>query len=218
MTAIGSHIQAEEELAIRNLGESGPDQESAIAWLEVIAQQRQAHGRSTLTALADFVGSIAGLPGRRAVLYLTGDLRLPAGDSMFRYLAERANAEQVTIYGLGSPDSGRRGVLRDPTGRNGYLDMRGMTANPDELAARLEAVAGPTGGLSGIDLDHPGALLDRIRDDLASYYSLGFAPGRLDGRPHALAVRVRGRRGIEVRAPATYTARTRQERFAGHVD
>ncbi len=215
--AIGTHVYAEEELALKNMGPTEPEVQAAITWLETITQEKQRDGRALLTTLFDFVGSVAGLPGRKVLLYLSGDLRVPAGDSMFRLLADRANAEQVTLYGLGATE-GQRAVIQDPTGRNTYLDMRGMTANPDVFSATLEAIAGPTGGLSGLDLDHPAGLLGRIRADLSTYYSLGFAPAHPgDGKRHTVQIRVPGRRGLSVRHAATYTARSRDQRFAGRV-
>jgi hypothetical protein len=122
------------------------------------------------------------------VLYLTEQLVVPAGDPLFRRLVERAGAEQVTLYALGA--------------------LQPRKALGGDLERALHEMTAPTGGLSQADGFAGAAFLDRLHDDLGSYYSLGFAPGSPhDGRSHRLEVRVPGRRGVTVRFPASYAAR-----------
>jgi VWFA-related protein len=152
-----------------------------------VTGELEAMGRLLLRQLREFVGSISRLPGRKAVLYLTEQLQVPLGDPLFRRLVERAGAEQVTLYALGAK------TPRQALGSGLERALYEMTA--------------PTGGLSQANGFVGAAFLDRLRDDLGSYYSLGFSPNAPhDGRSHRLEVRVPGRRGVTVRFPASYAA------------
>ncbi len=169
----------------------------------------QGDSRNLLQALDAFVGSVAGLPGRKALLYLSGDLRLDDGDVRMKRLAARANASQVTLYGLAALPLPT--VATDPQGR---VAQR-LTAQRDGLRQMLYQLSAPTGGLGTVDLTNPETLLGRIHDDFGTYYSLGFSPpSPHDGKTHRLSVRLPAKRGLEVRAPASYTGRSREELLA----
>src|SRR5206468_2542334 len=89
------------------------------------------------------------------------------------------------------------------------------TISPAEDRARLMArntslrtLAEATDGLAVLDSNDLSRGLRRIVDDLSSYYLLGYySTGKLDGRFHALTVRVK-RPGIQVRARRGYLANT----------
>ncbi len=188
--AYGDHGPVAAELSARDVGAEAaePATERGVPPVALLDGERDLAGRMLLRALDRFVGSIAGLPGRKAVLYLTENLQASPGDPLFKALIRRANAEQVTLYGLGTLDP-----------------EKALTSQLDDTLYHLAA---PTGGLWGVNLYNPALLLDRIRDDLGSYYSLGFAPDRPhDGRSHRLEVRVPGRQGLTVRSPASYASR-----------
>ncbi|HEV7517485.1 MAG TPA: hypothetical protein VGR07_14385, partial [Thermoanaerobaculia bacterium] len=73
----------------------------------------------------------------------------------------------------------------------------------------LQTLAGATGGVAAVD--QTGYLLDRLRADLDTYYSLGYVPIHPpDGKKHRLAVRVRNH-ALSVRTREAYQARTGPE-------
>ena len=101
----------------------------------------------------------------------------------------------------------------------------GINANPTvglvEDRARLNArntslrtLADATDGLAVVDTNDLSRGLRRIVDDLSSYYLLGYySAGKLDGRFHAISVRVK-RPGVQVRARRGYLANTAAEASA----
>lgn len=83
------------------------------------------------------------------------------------------------------------------------------------LRTRLEALrtlAGATDGLAVMNSNDLNAGLQRIADDLTSYYLLGYysTNGKLDGKFRNIKVRVK-RPGVEVRARKGYRAATEKE-------
>ncbi|MGH9361649.1 MAG: VWA domain-containing protein, partial [Thermoanaerobaculia bacterium] len=126
------------------------DARAIYAGIRVYSQSRYDEARRTLAALTQVVDALAGLPGRKALLYLGGGLSLHPGEALFRAfegkygrlalkvggshsdilqhdatpllreLAARANAGRVTIYAIGSPE--------DPTALalEQRLDMRAL--------------------------------------------------------------------------------------------
>jgi len=95
----------------------------------------------------------------------------------------------------------------------------GINANPTvppaEDRARLDArntslrtLAEATDGIAVVNTNDLARGLRRVADDLGSYYLLGYySSGKLDGRFHAITVRVK-RPGVQVRARRGYLAAT----------
>ncbi len=198
---------------------SPPEVDEALVRLRMLSLRREGESHHMLVTLASFVDALAGMPGRKAVLYLSGTVNVASGDSAIRELAERANAAGVTLYGLGAQDD-YASILIGTTSLSDVVIPAWLVAdlNADWFSRQLQEIVGPTGGFAAVDPSRPTLVLDRIRADFSSYYSLGFSPAAPhDGRRHALAVRVKGRRGLDVRFPAGFTARTREELLAGRT-
>jgi VWFA-related protein len=198
---------------------SPPEMDEALSRLHVLSLRREGESHRMLVTLASFVDALGGMPGRKALLYLSGRLTVPSGDSAIRELGERANAAGVTLYGLGAQDD-YASILIGTSKLSDVAVPAWLVAdlNADLFSGRLQEIVGPTGGFAAVDPSRPALVLERIRADFASYYSLGFSPAAPhDGRRHALQVRVKGRRGLDVRFPAGFTARTREELLAGRT-
>jgi len=188
--------------------------------------------RFTLDALRDTVGSLAGLPGRKALLYVSDGLPMTPGQDLFwaverrfddisilsqahqfnssrkfQELAAQANAGRVTFYTI------------DATGLQGYVSGQaeeGRTSHTDSmntfidsvaignLQASIRTLAERTGGRAVVNANDIGLGMSRIAQDLHTYYSLGFnsAHGE-DARYHRLEVRLKDR-------PRGYTVRHRE--------
>jgi VWFA-related protein len=121
-------------------------------------------------------------------------------------LVAHANAQRVTLYtlqasGLASPGGSEADV--GPGDR--------LTQFPSiETAARasnqgsLTALASGTGGRAILDVNDFGLDLARMREDLTTYYSLGYTPSHNgDGREHRIAVKVK-RPGVHLRYRESY--------------
>jgi Ca-activated chloride channel homolog len=114
---------------------------------------------------------------------------------------DRAQREDVMVYGIGMRSRGRRG----PPG----LGPGGLQAalEADLPDAGLALVAENTGGgyLEIRPNQDLGAAFARVADELHSQYLLGFVPPRKDGKEHDVEVKV-SQRGLKARARKSYVA------------
>jgi VWFA-related protein len=169
-------------------------------------------GRRGLAVLADFITSLAGLPGRKALVVVTGAFALQADPLLVR-IAEHANANRVTIYVLGAVDPPAAGQFRAPVAIGN--DTQGAV---DALTGGLHSVADRTGGLTAANRIDPRTFLEQIRGDVETYYSLGFAPGhKRDGKLHKLAVKLKGRGDLALRYRESYEDRNGDQRAAAET-
>jgi VWFA-related protein len=165
--------------------------------------------------------------GRRVVLVFTDGVDAPLNftnhNKSLKDVMKRAEQQNVMVYaiglagenGLSSPfarsgDLGGRGTFPGGTGGLGGRGMGGYTAGgaqmekPDE---GLPKIAAATGG-GYFELSSANNLVftfERVADELHQQYVLGFTPAVLDGKVHALDVRVL-KPQLTVRARKSYLA------------
>lgn len=179
--------------------------------IRVYSQQQYDKTRRVLAALTDFVDALAGLPGRKSLLYVGGGLSLRPGEPLFRAwekkvgqldskmgassldafrndlttafsaMVQHANGNRITFYTLGVTEE--LAGLSAAAGRSSWTpDLERLEQT--NLADSLLRLAEGTGGLGGVNASDPGTVLARMSDDFRSYYSLGFVPGRAgNGQP-----------------------------------
>src|SRR4051812_34966382 len=242
----------------------------------------------TLGGLTVLVNSLSGVPGRKALLYVSDGLPLTPGDEVFQFLAEICGGGGAAGFGhqgvVGQPntiedDSPEEGKLQVPHPVNQNLDPMAVydssTLGPgaykaasqapldaqsynvgkqlDALVAHanaqrvtlyalqasglaapggsdaeagpgdrltqfpsiataarashqnsLTALASGTGGRAILDVNDFGLDLARMREDLTTYYSVGYTPSHSgDGKEHRIAVKVK-RSGAHLRYRETY--------------
>jgi VWFA-related protein len=133
----------------------------------------------------------------------------------FRSMLDEANRANTSFYPI---DPRGLAVFDEdivPAAGVGAGVYANPTVSPVEDRSRLFArntslrtLAEATDGLAVLDSNDLSRGLRRIVDDLSSYYLLGYySTGKLDGRFHALTVRVK-RPGVQVRARRGYLANT----------
>ena len=190
----------------------------------------------TLSALARLVDGLRPVRGRKVVAFFSGGFFLgPERQSERRDLqviADAAARSGVVFYtidargltstapiadasvGGGTNIRGPRssGSAATP-GTRGRIELSGVGAARDGLSA----LALDTGGLAFFDRNDLQAPLQRVLEDSAVYYRLGFEPQESprDGRFHKIEVRVPGRPGLRVRAASGYFARGQEPAAAG---
>lgn len=182
--------------------------------------------RFTLDALNELVESLAGLPGRKGILYVSDGLSMRPGEDVFHAMTEhfqgesslllegqrydlsrnfqaltsRANANRVTFYALEAAG------LRTYS----YMDASNASFNGgsqvdqvhfSNLQSSLRFMAGETGGFAMVNTNDFSDMLGRMGDDFENYYSLGFHPGAMEsGRYHRIEVRLKDpAKGLKVR-------------------
>ena len=129
-------------------------------------------------------------------------------------LVAHANAQRVTLYtlqaaGLQAPDAADASFAPDE--RLYQFPSIGNAARQNARDS-LKLLADGTGGRSILDANDALPDLARMREDLASFYSLGFTPAHpRDGGEHRLEVRVK-RPGISLRYRQSYRDKPVMER------
>jgi hypothetical protein len=174
-------------------------------------KQRYDDDRASLGALDSFVGSLAGLPGRKAVLFISGGMSLRPGEVGRRAVEEmqgRAGVRDLALPGELEIQPLVNQVIAHANASRVTLYAIGAPEDFDSLSIQVGPAAQFTGGFSAVDLNDPAKVLDRLRGDLESFYSLGFTPTHAaDGKDHKLAVRLKGHPGLSVRTRGTYRDR-----------
>lgn len=195
----------------------------------------------SLTALRQIVDSLAGLPGRKAILHVSDGIPMVAGAdlyhmldlkfgeasrgnllsmrysarSRYRELTAAANAHRVTFYPLEAVGSRSHASVG--------ADVRANSAGGSRIEVDitrdfnyqepLQKMALDTGGQASFNTNNIAGALDRVGDDLRSYYSLGYAPAHGgDGRLYDLEVKLK-RKGLEVRHRGKYRAKNFETRL-----
>ncbi len=149
----------------------------------------------------------------RRVIAAAGSGRLDL-DKDFEQLADRASAARVAFYPISN--SGRDSDVVG-AGESGSVTGAGGTTRAAHRAesfsreASLMQLAEATGGVAMLRSANLGGLLDRLRRDFDSFYSLGFSPAHEDAGDafHQLEIKVL-RDGLKVRHVKGYRDRPRE--------
>jgi VWFA-related protein len=189
--------------------------------------------QGSLNALDSVVSWLAGVPGRKAVLYVSDGLpitpgldmytaysRAPRGSSItqripamnaekydmttrFRQVTAHASRNRVAFYPIEAYGTRNSGEVG--LADSVFLEVR---------QAGLIFLAQDTGGRALLNAaDVPGALA-RVADDLSTYYSLGYQPKRQgDEAEHKIEVKVKTR-GAQVRYRQWYRDKPVSETMA----
>lgn len=190
-----------------------------------------------IDAIREVVNRLAGVEGRKAMLYISDGLPMVAGEDLFLAVSERfqsmpsmevfqynmsrrfdeltanANASGVTLYTVDA-----RGLhsTQSQSAEFNYANLLRYKALIDNtrdqnLQSTLLEMAADTGGQAILNTNALGPAFQRIQQDLRTYYSLGYQPASVDGRYHTLEVKVR-RPDVEVRHRGGYRAKAREQR------
>ncbi len=187
--------------------------------------------RFSIDALKEIVDTLAGLPGRKAILYVSDGLPMRAAEDIFhamhdqfqnaasnalmdglRYdlsrdfqeLTNRANAHRVTFYTLEAAGL-RTYTFMDASNSSIAGGSRIDQIHFTNIQSTLRLLAHETGGMALLNTNNFQPLLDRVAEDFDTYYSLGFSPGSAEsGRYNRFEVKIKGRRGLQVRTRDGY--------------
>ncbi|MGH9464733.1 MAG: VWA domain-containing protein, partial [Thermoanaerobaculia bacterium] len=231
LTGHAVHQDSERRDLLRAINEA--EDVNAVFWqVRTFAESSYNDLTFTVEALREIVDSLAGLAGRKALLYVSDGIAMKPGEEMFYalmqkfnetsvistshefdasrlfdQLADQANANRVSFYTLDAAG------LRPPSASSAEmaeLAQAGLASFYDStlvsnLQAPLRTLAEKTGGQAILNQNDVGPALDRIARDFDTYYSLGFTPSHSgSGRLFELEVRVLGRKDLVVRHRSSY--------------
>jgi VWFA-related protein len=168
--------------------------------------------QGSLDALDSVVSWLAGVPGRKAVLYVSNGLPLVPGLDLYTIYtrAAQSGSAEKRISGMRAQQfdlttrfrqltshASRNRVAFYPIEAYGTRETEGSLFDSTSLANRqdgLRFLAEDTGGRALLNAtDVPGALA-RVSQDLATYYSIGYQPQRGgDEAEHKITVRVKSK-------------------------
>ncbi len=197
---------------------------------------------NSIDALKKLIDSLAGLPGRKAVLYVSDGIAMRAGADIFSALADhfhqpqeemralnydasrrfetlasQANANRIVIYSVdasGLRPHGNADVTNYHSGRGGNVESTHVANLQDPLFL----MANETGGQVIANTNNYEPLLERIGEDFRTYYSLGFVSQTVgSGRYHGIEVKIPGRKDLKVRHREGYRDKPVQQRMMESV-
>ena len=242
LSANGSRQDTERRDILRDIKDSS-DSADAITKARNYASSVFNDLSFSIDSLRDLVSSLAGLPGRKAILYVSDGLPLIAGEDAFhaiqdkytdasaailesrqydatrrfRELVASANANRISFYTLDAAG------LRTPTSVTAEEQSPVSSSFVDSVyfsnvQGSLRMLADDTGGIAILNTNDPTRMLKRVGDDLGNYYSLGYSPAHSgDGRYYKIQVRVKGRKDLEVRSREGYRDKSAETRMSDGV-
>ena len=225
-TGYGVHRESDRNDALQDI-EDAESVQQAIGKVRAYAGSLYNDTQVSIDAIKDLVGSLGGLPGRKAILYVSEGLPMVAAEDLFQALNEKfkessvllesrefdcsrrfqelsaqANANRVTFYTI---DAGGLRTYSSSSAERQTAGTPGMSSFIDSqniynLQAPLLTLAEDTGGKAIINTNDVGDSLKAVAHDLRTYYSLGYQPAKVgDGRYHRIEVKVKGGRDRSLR-------------------
>ncbi len=227
ISAQGTHADSERRDALRGIEDSQSATE-ALSYARSYAESQFNDLAFSIDALRDIVNGLAGMPGRKALLYVSDGLQMIVGQDVyyavqekykdstgitssfdydtsrrFRELTSTANANRVTFYTLdaaGLRSYSSISAENQTAGQGVFVDQIQI----QNVQSSIRLMADETGGKAVINTNTFMPSLERIAEDFRSFYSLGYSPQHSgDGRYHEIKVKLK-RKGLEVRHRAGY--------------
>ncbi|HEX2224638.1 MAG TPA: VWA domain-containing protein [Thermoanaerobaculia bacterium] len=238
VTGHAVHSTSERRDVLRNIEESRSPSE-AMGHARMYAQSVYNDLSFSIDSLKNVVSSLAGMPGRKAVLYVSEGIPMIAGQDVFfavqekfgqqtsglteafqydasrRFteLANQANANRITFYSLDA--AGLRtynSVSAENQGPGMGIMVESMQIS--NMQASMQYLAEKTGGTAILNSNVVLPQLEKLARDFNTYYSLGYSPPHYgDGRYYKVEVKVKGRKGLTVRHREGYRDKSADARM-----
>jgi Ca-activated chloride channel homolog len=162
--------------------------------LSILRTNLQKEGPTPLWNAVDAgISALVRQQGRRVILVFTDGADNPANferdNCSLKHVMKRAEQNEVIVYAIG--------LSGNPLGGT-------PCEKPDPGLAKLAAQTGG-GYFELMSTDNLTGAFKRVADELHSQYVIGFTPPTLDGKTHALKVRIRSAK-MTARARKTYVA------------
>jgi len=238
-TGYGVHRESDRNDIIKQV-EDAEKPEEVVGMVRSYAGSLYNDTQVSIDAIKQLVDNLGGLPGRKAILYVSEGLPMVAADDIYQMLndkfhdtsmlmeardydsanriqelAAQANANRVTFYTI---DAAGLRTLSSASAERQTAGSPGSSAYVDSqnifnLQSPLQTLAEDTGGKAIINTNDVGPALENLAHDMRSYYSLGYQPAHSgDGRYHEIEVKVK-RKGLQVRHRNGYRDKPIEQRM-----
>ena len=176
---------------------------------------RFARGSTAFDTLALLTQGLAGVSGRKSVIYISPGIPIDPGswtssqqENLLRDVIAGAARANVTIYTFDPIGLEHEDEMMGSSGHKPQdLQARGPGADRRARARMLETLASMTGGLASVDRNNPLPVLEAAASDNSHYYLLGYASTDTKRNGSYRKIEVRARRpGVTVRARQGYFA------------
>ncbi len=242
ISAMGVHADSDRRDTLQRIEDSQTVSE-ASGYARSYAQSTFNDLSFSVDALKKLIDSLAGMPGRKAVVYVSDGLQMIAGQDVFyavqnkygeqssliqslefdasRRLTEltaQANANRVTFYTIDAaglrPYDSVSAENRGPGPQSPGLSQLVDSVRISNLQSPLQMLAERTGGVAIINTNVVMPQLERIARDFNTYYSLGYSPPHYgDGRYYKVEVKVKNRKDVVVRHREGYRDKSTEARM-----
>ncbi len=226
-SGLALQVDSERRDLLRDMEDT--DSSGDIIWrVRQYAESRFSDLSFSIDAMKEIVDSLAGLPGRKALLYISDGIEMVPGEDLFhaisqryqgaqhvlttsrdydlsrRYqqLASQASANRVTFYAI---DAAGLRVSTTATVQMATAPTAGVMNFVDSvytsnLQQPLLLMADVTGGQVIYNTNDVGPGLTKIARDFDTYYSLGYLPAHSQtGRLYKIKVELKNGKGYTVR-------------------
>lgn len=179
----------------------------------------------TLRAMKEIVSSLAGLPGRKAILYVSDGIPMVAGQDLYMAIDQKFTGESTAVMESLNFDFSRKYQdMVDAANASGVtfytLDAQGLqvtssvsaehqgrqigffadSTRQQNLQTPLRLLAAETGGQAILNTNATFEGLVQMAEDFGNYYSLGYQPAHYgDGRYYDIDVKLKNGKGLRVR-------------------
>jgi VWFA-related protein len=189
---------------------------TAEARIREYAEVETSYVSASLNAIETVVGWLAGVPGRKAILYASDGLPSVPGEDLFIWAeaysgfrsGQRISGMNAASYDASelfrrvTSKASRNRVSIYPIEVMGARWVRGTRLQEARIQNRqngLRFLAEETGGRTMLNVAQPAEALRTMAADLSTYYSIGYRPQRpADDRDHKVEVKVK-RKGAQAR-------------------
>ncbi len=211
--------------------------DSLLREIETYAAERAHRTRQALDSLQGLLRSMSGLPGRKAVFFVSDGIEMRPGEDLYILferafgsigarmksrrenlepaiddVVELANSYRVSFYTLSTlADAVTAGFSAEFKGIGGSSGLE-ILPMPDEDA--FTEMTSSTGGKALANNSKLAEHLGEVAQELSCYYSLGYRPSAAKvGSYHRIKVKVK-RDGVKVRHREGYRVKAVEERMA----
>jgi VWFA-related protein len=219
--------------------------ERALSYARNFVEAEQADLLFSLKSLNSVVTNLAGIEGKKILVYVSDGLPINPGDEAFTFLEQafpresvrneamnydatrvfkeltaKCNANEISLYPINA--QGLESVLLSADKQDGWGHTRGagmMRVESRNQNEALTMMANDTGGVAILNTNDIETGLEKIKNDLMFYYTLGYKSlYQDDNKFHSIKVKLVGlKEGYDVRVREGFKQISQEEKIKESV-